>query len=281
MKKKYYIYLINILLVSCIKKEVKNDLINTNIKGSVESIILIKKEFKSNFEEKIISEYNLKGNLTSKKIYFNNNLYRSKILKYEDYFLSSAIELVYNKKRVESKTVSEYNKNGDVIVIKKYNSKNKLTDEWENEYEYNSNSKIKFINRLKTFGLIKDKRTKDTNYSSFIGNESYIYDDNKNLILIKKKDDFGNTELIKFNEKGNVLEELSFTNQNILESKYNYKYDENNNLIFEKGVLSDNSKYYYTYEIKKNDKEGNWVEQLISYENSPLKILTRKIKYYN
>ena len=128
-------------------------------------------------------------------------------------------------------------------------------------------------------------------------------------------DRFGNIEKgncldyiqIKYDEKGNRIEENEYNSDGSLKSKATYKYDEKGNKIEENRYNSDGSldkKYTYKYDEKGNriekneynsdgsiviekwtnkneyDKQGNWIKTIVFKNEIPRNIVERQIEYY-
>lgn len=94
----------------------------------------------------------------------------------------------------------------------------------------------------------------------------------------------------KYDNRGNVIEEIIYNSDGRLKEKRTYTYDYIDNVIEENIFIeaseynSEATKSKYTYEYKKYDARGNWIEKIKFARRGEVKeakaIIERKITYY-
>ena len=85
----------------------------------------------------------------------------------------------------------------------------------------------------------------------------------------------------KHDENGKVIEENGYRSKGGLNHRSKLKYDSKNNLIEKndfnpKGEL----KWKFTYKYRKEDSNGNWLEETILKDGKPISVIERVISYY-
>jgi hypothetical protein len=90
-----------------------------------------------------------------------------------------------------------------------------------------------------------------------------------------------------FDEKGNLIEEKMYSNEDTPNSRVIFKYDEKGNVVEEKKtcyisgcydlIIDGNDFITYQYEF---DKKGNWIKRIEFRHQTPFRIVEREIVYY-
>lgn len=282
MKDFYLSIVVVLILISCKKENIKNDLKKENIKGEVKLITSIEKDLRYDIELKTISEFNIEGNLISEKRYTNNSLTDSKQYQYKKGKLSIVTSFFLDNQGVISKSVSYYNDLGHESLTRHFNNENELVYEWKKTYDFDTNQNIKLLTLHKTFGLVKGKKTENTGLSSFIGSKIYKYK-NEFLVSIEDRDDFGLLDkMLVIDKKGKTVEEVHYSKEtnNPIHLSVKYKYV-NGNIFTETGWISDGSEWVKRYKIIEFDAQKNWINRIIYYNDKIRFEESRKLEYYN
>ena len=190
--------------------------------------------------------YNDKGNIIEQKEYDSEGSLKSQTTyNYDDKGreVESLITLSFQgiNGSAELRITKEYDQKGNIIEEKNYNNHNKLSSKGIYTYDERGN-KIKEI-----FINLDSKKPEEKNI--------YIYDKNNNKIEVQEyiSENLSEKTIIKYDEKGNILEKDLI--------------DFNKNMSFKI--------------IYKNDKIGNSIEQ-IYYVNGNLYVIEEiEIEYYN
>jgi hypothetical protein len=156
------------------------------------------------------------------------------------------------------KTTSIYNKNG-YLVEKNYFLKDTLNR--KDKYKYDENGhKIEFA-QYNSDGSLKELTR--TTYNDN-GKDETFFDESYNKISNVKYDKYAKVLEIKSNKltikyeydnQGNLIQNLYYTNNNILKDKVSYQY--------------------------KYDKKNNWVKKISFKKNKPENTTYRRIEYYD
>jgi hypothetical protein len=173
-----------------------------------------------------------------------------------------------------STTTYEYDKNGNEIEHRTYNSDSELT--WVIKHRYDT-----YGNKVKTF-IYNFHKIPD---GKLIGITSYIY---KNTQLIREEKESDST-IYHYDNSGNIIETIEYDN-GILRTRQKYRYDSLDNMIEviyfqnnegkeEPGVPKDwTSTSQYIYE--NYDSYGNWLKKT-EYSNGKLfSTYEREITYH-
>jgi|GEM_PF-2002159 len=200
-----------------------------------------------------------------------------------------------NPKRVSSKNVFKYNKNGDRIELSSYRA-GKLSSTIKATYDVNgiitgeqtflADGKVDVNSAIKTDAkgnIIEQNDTRPVDNGLFTYKYLFRYDEKGQQIeRIAHK---GNGTLsfryeFKYDDKGNRIEWIQYGQRNAIVGRVIYKYDANNNLIAEDhfdgdGVLK--AAYVVSREF---DKKNNWILQKKMQNDTVVEIKEREIKYH-
>ena len=208
--------------------------------------IIDKKEYDSEGNLKLQTTYNYdeKGNKLEENTFGGFGTQKT-TYKYDDKGreVESLITLSFQgiNGSAELRITKEYDQKGNIIEEKNYNNHNKLSSKGIYTYDERGN-KIKEI-----FINLDSKKPEEKNI--------YIYDKNNNKIEVQKyiSGNLSEKTIIKYDEKGNILEE--------------HITDFNKNMSF---------KIVY-----KNDKIGNPIEKIYYNNEIPYIVDEIEIEYYN
>jgi hypothetical protein len=274
-KNYYFVFMICVLCISCNNEnELKNDLEKANLKGSVKSTTENTYQAIEKFGEIV------KGELITNEIFNKHNTiikYNLKGYRLEDNRVFPT-KFRYNDKNL---LIEEYEYISKVKIFHKY-------DDGGLELELNNFYKDTLVQRIK-YKYDNMGNKVEINSYDYSGKLSYkikqVFKE-KNVIQSKEYDEDGllsSTNKYKYNNNGNIIENIVLDSNNKVTNKYNSKYDENNNLIewrvfIDNDIRNELTTYKYSY--LKFDSNKNWTEK-IEYENDiPTKITLRTIEYY-
>lgn len=200
-----------------------------------------------------------------------------------------------NPKRVTSKNVFKYNKNGDRIELSTYRA-GKLSSTIKATYDANgiitgektflADGKLDVNSAIKTDAkgnIIEQNDTRPVDNALF--NYKYLFRYDEKGQQIERIAYKGNGTLsfryqFKYDDKGNRIEWIQYGPSNAIVGRVIYKYDANNNLIAEdhfdsNGVLK--AAYVVSREF---DKKNNWILQKKMQNDTAVEIKEREIKYH-
>ncbi|MBN2890616.1 MAG: hypothetical protein JXL97_02000 [Bacteroidales bacterium] len=180
---------------------------------------------------------------------FNNLI--EKISYDEDNEIEEKTEYKYNNKNLKTSEITH--EEDEIFVKNKYNyNENNLMFEWEKEYpQENERSTLYFEYNEKNVLI---KTTKHDFKGGIIEETQYIY-----------------------NQNGQISEEIKYGNNNIIDYKNIFKYDENDNLIekiIERNVFNTIT---YKYDL---DEQGNIIKGLEYKGEDLIYIFEYQIEYY-
>ena len=173
-------------------------------------------------------------------------------------------------------------------IVKEYQQVKEQTDSlyYISESKYLYNEKGKLMQKIFKEGAFSQT---DNNQDEYIYYTNYIYDDKNRLIEEEECDSDllkGEKVIYTYDEYGNIIEKISFTDKNNYFYKEIYNYDNENRQISYKKIYVTNG---YKDEIKKNtwkyDNLGRIIEEYI-YELSTTQhkegtlIYNNAIRYY-
>jgi hypothetical protein len=242
-----FIIISHILLISCTKQNIGNDLAELNLAGKIR----ILKEARYGATEK--SGHIQKKELNLKHVVMFNN--KGNITE-ENYFFSNG-ELFY-------RMAFNYDKKDN--CIEKITSGN-LQGRSINTYDKNDN---------------KIQTNFYDNQGAFMSKVIYKWDENGNNIEQILHDSLSTRRsVLHYNNKHKVVEVINYNPDGRLTDKYSYRYNRKGNLIESTRFSADgnlNSKSELRYD--KSDKHGNWLMRM-EYTNDILYGLTeREMEYY-
>ncbi len=192
------------------------------------------------------------GSITAKTLYIYDNI--------DDLF--PKLKLIYNSKgQAEDSVVIFYNHKKKEVTYTSYAPKNgkflsKIT------YRYNKKGQI-------------DKKVSETQASSF----RYLYKFDKKYNKVIEEKWFSNNNLVqkieyKYNKHGYLHKCTKFDSDEELCSEIEYMYDPISWLVLEVRQGKHIRKYEYNF-----DENDNWIVKYEFYDNLPMFITERKIKY--
>ena len=97
---------------------------------------------------------------------------------------------------------------------------------------------------------------------------------------------FAFKDIKKYDNKGNIIEDVDYKDGSFLSSKKTFKYDDKGNEIEESWYKSDGSLWMAHNQIYEYDSKSNWIKKIeFKVENEVFKIPTtiteREIQYYD
>ena len=285
-------------------KEKKSDLEVNNLFGKVKSF---RQEFFINDENIGYKRYynyysdeffsfNQRGYITQQKNFDKNGnaLYR----KFIEYDINNRIKETTEYDTLEtpySKTKNIYNAAGlliertletttnGVLTFKiTYNEKGLISS----EHVFNGNSIVKCS--AYSYDELGNKFVTDSVVISSASNKKFKsqtekYDNNGNMLEQVSYDIDGKLSLkyeYKFNASNNNIEFACYGTNAVLEGNYIYKFDTKMNMVEEeKFTANKNTTETIIYEYK-YDAQGNWIERTTMHHNIPKNIIKRNIIYY-
>jgi hypothetical protein len=231
---------------------------------------------------------NEKGNLTKKETFdANDNLYGVTLYNYNSEYLISYKDLD-RYGNTDYKINLEYDNAGNKIKSNHYDSENILKSFYKMSYD--SFGKLIEEDRYEPDGqlLWKDKYIYDSNgnmteHSSYHSNGDlkykYLYEyDNKgnktSIIRFNTKKEIELKEVYLYDKKNNLLKEMINYNSDGKISYSNiYFYNDKNDVIKIESVMDDKFEYKY-------DKQNNWIEKVNILGDFPETLTERIIEYY-
>ena len=252
-----------------------NDLTKRNLKGSVKTVTEL------NFE--LIADGNdlIKGNKSINAdpdvvLHFNKNgfLTKKQVLNFDGSVMNTYIY--------------EYDKNNQLIKETKYTATENIDRVFTFTYQ---NGKLKSQTIHTALGGVEsvDKFSYPTatlmRQETFDKSENpmyffdYEYDKNKNMT---KKVWHVNNNIVQmlyvYNDKNQLVQQTEI-NENDIETKWQYTYDEHGNITQEITTFFDESQINkdMTYEY---DAQGNWIIRLTFADGQPLFVTERSIEYF-
>lgn len=268
---------------------------------------------KVNFNENYMAQFNKNGQLTNRATYifgfkfdsltFNLGGGDLVVKKLETYtyddsdFLIETISLSYNDS-LKGKFVNDHYGNPiieywylidetlDQKIVNNYQDFDKISDQsfyypdgtlsYNSIYSYNSNDKIKSVFNIRPSGDTIKKYLFKYDSDDFLIQQEIFTRKNGWYTLSAKGDTVANVPtrfkyekyLFWYNERGLISDQI------IQEESESYLPD--------KKPIKKQKRFIFTHSQNKYefDKEGNWIQKIISIENKPTYIVERKIKYY-
>ena len=98
--------------------------------------------------------------------------------------------------------------------------------------------------------------------------------------IVKNHESLSSKIIIKYDDKGNIIESNYYRADGSLSSKATYSYDDKGNI----NIIESN--YYNAHGIEKEtykyefDEKGNWIEKIMFINQYPVSIEERKYEYY-
>ena len=210
--------------------------------------------------------------------------------------MSETISFPGNSKRVSSKNVFKYNKNGDRIELSNYKADGKLNSTIKATYDSNgiitgeqtflADGKVDVNSIIKTDtngNIIEQNDTRPADNALL--NYRYLFRYDEKGQQIERIAYKGNAVLLfryefKYDENGNRSEWTQYGPTNSIVGKVVYKYDANDNLIKEDHFGGDGT-LKATYVVSREfDKKNNWIRQKKMQDSTVIEIKERKIKYH-
>ncbi len=241
----------------------KNDLIDLKIKGAVKSIIESEYNAEEKFGEyqkkelsfKTITFFNENGKLLSKK-FDKNGLMAMGVessWRYDEY--SNAIEeTMFFEGKLNSKSISDYDKNNNLIEKKHYDNDGKLFA--RKTYEYNLSNELLETNEFDSKSQFNYKNRFKIDSS---GNHTeWRYKSDGELIykFVKEYNDLGDEICLTSYDKNSY-------EASDIHHVYAYEYDNNRNMIVSKMYDKNKElKESTTYEYYDFDNFGNWQRRI-------------------
>lgn len=225
---------------------------------------------------------------------------------------SSYEHKIYNKegKLVFEKDISDFREDNWNISYYKYNNRGNCIEQidssyedgraysmlWQNTYNYDINGKIieeysyldgmfagKYLYKYDKNGdyieIISYKDEEDTIPTK----EIFIRDNKGNIIESKKYSYFGDSRTIyKYDDKGNLIKDEYFFQEDTISTGNLYKYNIENDIIEKIHFDNQTKTKYIALKFKyKYDSKGNWIKRTDYKEDGSIEnIIKRKIKYY-
>ncbi|WP_420287292.1 hypothetical protein VT569_05155 [Flavobacterium psychrophilum] len=280
MQQKIFIFLgFLILFISCnSKNEINNDLKKNNLFGNIKSINKNHYDATEKFGEPVKLN---NTSTTSSLILFNN--FGNIMEETEKYYMTLLItKCKYDDNKLLERNL--YNEDGTLSnrTKFKYDEKSNLIE--ENIYDKQGNSKLKFVNKYNNLNQIIESHGYHENKVTF--KIMSIYDSAGNKIREKafdcKENIFYRDETFRYDENKNIISSISFNDYGTFKTNMisNMKYDDYNNIILDsfKNEL-DGRKGSNTYKYE-YDSEKNWTKQVKFKNGKPIKIIEREIDYY-
>jgi len=205
-------------------------------------------------------------NLMEKKTFSNQDTPNGKITYIYDRKGNLKGENIYlDSEYVQAKNLFQYDSQNRKIAETSY-SKDKVL--YTTEYEYSGKNLIR-------------KETKDAD-GKLLSSEKTAYDEKGNPVARYSYDSYDNAETKDefIYDKNNNLIQWNLARNNAKEMQVDYTYDGHNNItatkaINGKGEIMDDHTYTYEY-----DKEGNWTKKIISVNGKPAIITERTFTYF-
>ncbi|KRD61414.1 hypothetical protein ASE40_07725 [Flavobacterium sp. Root935] len=244
--------------------------IGTNIADKLSSTDSIFYDYNNNIIKKSLTNYDQKQNIIERHIEDYQYIDKNKLVKKYQYEIRENVPFIFG-----SLSLFEYADN--TITEKTYNfgDKNHSIQELKKDstiFNSNPQKKIYYLDKKGEFSKI------DHFFSNKIENSITIKYDEFNRINSVNSTKFKVTGTygFEFDAKNNIVE---LSNEGVI---FNYKYDENNNVISE--IIKSDSNYdkdsnglEYDYQYDMND---NWITITIIRNGSIHSKRTRKINYY-
>lgn len=170
----------------------------------------------------------------------------------------------YTRDSIFNKVKYEYDKQGNEVESRSYNGSGKLITIWKSFYDESGNlttsSNCEYVS---------------TDPSSIGTEENNFYNEKGQVIKSIIQECTGKqimTYEFKYDENDNkIWEKLTMSESNPIITTF--KYGENNELI---GETSDNGKFKYRYEF---DLTGNWIKKYVYKNETIQKVVIREIEY--
>ncbi len=217
-------------------------------------------------------KYNKKGHLilAKKNTYINNDTLTSEDFYNYEYTNSKLTNVEFKKESVgypKMKRVNKFNNKKQLIEYSFIEENENLTSTVTQSFDENDmiNEKLFFYKNK-----LISKETFEYN-SNNKKTESNLYKSNK----LKEKHAYS------YNSSGNLIEVRNYDydsrHKGLSVYKYNNNGDELEVIYFDvDGKYNSSSKTIYTY-----DEKNNWIKMILYSEKEPVKIIERKITYYN
>jgi len=221
--------------------------------------------------------------------------------------------ILYNKEGnlILEKENDDFTENNRDISYYKYNNRGNCIEQidssyedgraysmlWQNTYNYDINGKIieeysyldgmfagKYLYKYDKNGdyieIISYKDEEDTIPTK----EIFIRDNKGNIIESKKYSYFGDSRTIyKYDDKGNLIKDEYFFQEDTISTGNLYKYNIENDIIEKIHFDNQTKTKYIALKFKyKYDSKGNWIKRTDYKEDGSIEnIIKRKIKYYD
>jgi len=231
--------------------------------------------------DKLVSFCRTGSNIGERNEVFTKLTYKGK----EVYLESITKDIGFGK--IISKTNQVINTNGEISnpvfeVKKEYDRSGNVTKIIEADTLHPKDILIRKFNYDKHDNLIQEVQLNEDNDLHFYTN--YSYDENENLRL----KDIGGAEYSEreiYNGNGQIIEysKMSYRDSIVTNSITKYKYDELNNLVYKKMNYYDSQNYSNIIEDRyqlKYDDNKNWIEKRYYKGDSLTFIERRDILYY-
>jgi hypothetical protein len=250
-----------------------------------------------------LSNYDPEGKLTRKETYPPQpRLTSEEVFTYDNKGKLIQAEKIYPRNDASNRKVT-YNHDADGILIEaiEYGSDRAVLEKMNYKYAADSNQAEEVYHlgndrlRLRRLYLFDHKRR--TLQESHFGSDNklqlkkvYSYGDAEKPVRIDEYDldGFRGYSTVKYDDRGNRLQHISYAPSGTLELKVTYSYDEKANLKEEVHYERSDFRHRFVYEYE-YDAIGNWVRKF-SYKCSqpegtpscvPFEITYRTISYYD
>ena len=251
------------------------------------------KPVKLNFRDWSVITYDPLGNILEEKtMYENGEIISIKKFKYdnknkileENFVLGDNSDVAKYLYDVNDNNIElTYYRNGEIAIkhVNIFDSKHNLID--YRLYEYDGSLRFKILSKFNNKNLKIETENYYLNGNSFtISNKkTNKYDNKGNLIEEKSYDEKGNlnyTYKFVYDDKNNEIEKILSKDNIITKDKRNF--DEFGNCIEGIEYSNDNFKSKFANNYK-YDKKGNWIQRIHLTNDVVKSIVERKIKYYN
>jgi len=264
------------------KKEIKNDLIESGIKGKVKTVqrskFSVYEDFgeivKDTLIEKSLMTFNEQGNILESK----SPNYHIEV-KY-DKNGNKAEFILYNIDGIgEGRGSAKYDDKKNMIESSEFDSEGKMTKKSKSSYGYNEKGKIinqsnfnsddEISNVIKFIYNNQDNLIEEDRYDSenkLIERKTYKYNDKTIKIEEKEYSQEGDLyRIITYNDNGDITKEMLYNSKGVAYPKQIFSYDDKGNAIERESYFSDGELDFT--EVIKYDNHNNAIETIRYYPN--------------
>lgn len=271
---KKYVILSLFLLTICCQKSIdnhidKNDLDKLNLYGKVKQYKLYEYEngVKKPDDCEMLRIFDKNGNLIEHFQYNDDKMTVKTTFIYDkNHYRTESNGIINIREPDINRYLYKYDANGNLIEDKYFRGFPDLELVNITKYVYSGGKKVK---EIQINGEAKQLSTTEFKYNDKgeVNEKSWYYSQG-----------LGNTELLKYDERGNTIESITIYPEVNRETTIFYKYDDYNNIISKKSIIdnvTDLIMYEYTY-----DEKGNWLKKIEKINDTIVKITERDFKYF-